>query len=388
MLRRGIVIALTTVVVAAVVVSPSIAAPKVGSTCSKVGAKAKKAGTTLICTRSGKKLVWRAKIVKPAVARPAPSPAPTSTPTPPPPPAAPTSFADLVEHYRGISYAAWSKSREEILSATAKPTSLRVVLGPTSQLTYTTPEIPISLTSRLFADFDVHPETILLAFNYDDRDWAVQQMSSLMPSADSRWVTDTGCTTRATCWGGMAASNGTESALMVIALGLRDANHTEGTLEAHEFVHLIQQRAIRPSVDSPSIPAWPPSWIREGQAQFAQNAAMFHNSYEKYMSRRYEASQELFRTRTLDSLYISNYLQVNPPQNWYQEHPPWRQYDLGAMVVEILVALEGPAKTMDLWRVMGQGLTFDEAFLRIYGVSFGVARPIMAKAIALQLGRS
>jgi hypothetical protein len=62
-------------------------------------------------------------------------------------------------------------------------------------------------------------------------------------------------------------------------------------------------------------------------------------------------------------------------------------YDLGAMFVEALVALKGPDASMDLWRKASAGVGFKAAFEQVYGIPYDQALPIIAKAIALQLGR-
>jgi hypothetical protein len=41
-----------------------------------------------------------------------------------------------------------------------------------------------------------------------------------------------------------------------------------------------------------------------------------------------------------------------------------------------------------MWKIASTGVNFDVAFERVYGVAFATALPIMAKAIALQLGQS
>jgi hypothetical protein len=58
------------------------------------------------------------------------------------------------------------------------------------------------------------------------------------------------------------------------------------------------------------------------------------------------------------------------------------------MFVEILTALKGTDATMEMWKLAGTGMNFPVAFEKVYGISYAKALPIMAKAIALQLGRS
>jgi hypothetical protein len=43
---------------------------------------------------------------------------------------------------------------------------------------------------------------------------------------------------------------------------------------------------------------------------------------------------------------------------------------------------------MEIWRLVGTGLTFNAAFEKVYEISFDKALPIISKAIALDLGRS
>jgi len=58
------------------------------------------------------------------------------------------------------------------------------------------------------------------------------------------------------------------------------------------------------------------------------------------------------------------------------------------MLIETLIAVKGPASTMELWKQSGTGMKFKDAFEKVYGISFDKALPTISKAIALQLGRS
>lgn len=380
---RQVVIAVTVAIATATVVSPSIAAPKAGKTCTKPGATITKAGTTLTCTRTGTRLVWRARMPKPARATPAPTPTPTPTPTPAP--AAPTSFADLVENYRGIPYAAWSKSRAQILQSPVDTPTYTLLLGPSSSLTFNDLARAMGLVRRLFPDAQVPPDLFILGFNYNDRGWATQEMDRVMPSAGSRWISETACRTRETCWGGGAFSDQRDRVLMVVTTDFDGRNHREGTLDAHEFTHVLQIQALGLPTVWPRPAVWPPSWFWEGHAQFSQNAAIFHDSYPMYMQRRLDASRDLFGSPTYTTEYLRSFFVANQSAAWFATYPHWRQYDLGALFVEILVALKGPRAVMDLWRITGETRDFGAAFQAVFGVSLDEAVPIMAEAIARQI---
>ena len=110
------------------------------SACRKAGLTRTTNGIKFTCIKSGKKLVWSKGVATKTGAT-----ATTTTTTIPP---SPTSFANLVENYKGISYAAWQKSREKVQISKSASIEVNVVLGPTTKQTYSTPEKP----SHLFRD--------------------------------------------------------------------------------------------------------------------------------------------------------------------------------------------------------------------------------------------
>ncbi|MFM8842834.1 MAG: hypothetical protein ACKOFJ_01220 [Actinomycetota bacterium] len=387
----------------------SEAAVKSGSKCAKLGQISITGGKKYTCIKQGKNLVWSiGKTITQAAPKPSitptpissptplpssnptstPSPSPTPTATPASNPKAPTSFDDLVENYQGIPYAAWSRAREKILQSTKAATTLKMFVGPNSQLTYKEPLTAIDFVTRLYSSYAQDAEINFLAFNFDDRDWATVQMENIIPNAGNQWIKEVACATRSTCWGGGAFSNGNGKYLVVVALGSLDENHTSGTLEAHEYVHIVQQMNIkraRPPVQFVLDP-WPPDWYWEGQAQFAQNAAIYHDSFSTYMRQRSASSGQLFTDSVFKTEHIMNFFVFNAPEDWRKKYERWRVYDLGAMLLEILTAIKGPDATMEIWKIASSGVNFEVAFERVYGVHFSKVLPIISKAIALQLG--
>ena len=356
--------------------STSHAAAKAGTKCAKAGITEVVKDKSYTCVKTGKKLVWNKGVKGVKVVAVIPK--------------APTSFDDLVQNYEGIAYSAWSKSRTKIIASTKTDVNFKLVLGPNSALTNKNPIDAINLVSRLYSGYAKSVDYYLLAFNYEDRDWAAKQMDSIIPTAGSRWIYDVACATKSTCFGGGAFTDSSNKHLIVETMGFINDNTTTGTLEAHEFTHSVQQMTMgsaRPSVEFLTAP-WFPNWYWEGQANFSQNAAIWFDSFDKYMSQRRQVSEGLFRDSIYDSKYIESYFVLNPNKEWGMKHERWRQYDLGAMFIEILTALKGPDSTMEMWRLAGTGESLESAFEKVYGISFAKALPIMSKAIALELGRS
>jgi hypothetical protein len=374
---------------------PAYGAAKAGSTCSKAGTTSVVSGKKYVCIKSGKKLTWDKgeALAKPTAAPTSPatsSPSPSTSTIPALKyPDAPTGFEDLVKNYEGISYAAWSKSRAKILQSSKTDLNFRLVLGANSKLTNKNPNEAFELVSRLYSGFAKSGNLYLLAFNFEDRDWAVKQMESIVPNTASAWIYDIACPSKENCIGGGSFTDGLNNYLVVETMGLVDDNTTSGTLEAHEFAHLVQQMSMgapRPPVEYLSAP-WFPNWYWEGQANFSQNASIWFDSYESYLQRRRYTSGGLFGATKYDSQLIEEYFVLNPNKEWGAKHARYRQYDLGAMFIEILVALKGPDSTMEMWKLAGTGVGIESAFEKIYGIPFKTALPIMSKAIALELGR-
>jgi hypothetical protein len=131
---------------------------------------------------------------------------------------------------------------------------------------------------------------------------------------------------------------------------------------------------------------WPPNWYWEGLANFSQHAAIYSDSFEKYSQFRKKASGGIFYNPTWNAKYIEGYFQTNLTNEWNSQYPRWRQYDLGAMFVEVLVAIKGPDSVMQVFSQSVNGDGFESAFQRIYGSSFQSVLPIISRTIALQLG--
>jgi hypothetical protein len=408
MTRSRLLLAL--VVAISLIAAPSFAAVKAGDKCTKAGATATASGKKFTCIKSGKKLVWNKGVaIKPAPkpttnpeikpVEPTPEPMPTvtpsATPTPTPTPTpvvtypdAPTSFDDLVANYKGISYAAWSKSNAAVKAASDVALPFKALTGPNTTLRNKEPAAAFNLIARLYSGYKSSSDLTVMTFSFTDRDWAKQQMKQLQPNSTYEWITDVACASSTTCDGGGVFTDDKASGLLVLATGEQRGGQALGTLEAHEYTHVIQQNQLRRASVWPLTSAWPATWFIEGQALFSENASIFYESFDLYTKNRQASAGELFRDSTITSAWIQEFFVVNQTSAWFNKYPRWRQYDLGAMLVETLTALKGPGSTMEIWKLMGTGQNFNQAFENIYGTSFDKALPIISKAIALQLGRS
>ena len=349
---------------------PANAAAKAGAKCTKAGSTEVVKGKSYTCIKSGKELVWNKGVTSKKVGAAQPT-----LPTP-------TSFDDLVQNYEGIAFTAWSKSATGIKASTKTAAPFKALTGPNTKLAYKTPAYAFDLISRLYSDYETPTKMSVLSFNYQDRDWATEQMKIEVPNTPSIFINENACATKATCWGGgVFGGNIGNNYLLVLTTEVLDTNHLSGTLEAHEFTHVVQK-------NTGELGLVAPSWYTEGQAQFAQNASIYYQSFDSYLSSRRESSSELFRDPQFTSKFIEEFFVLTETDAWNKKYDRWRRYDLGAMLVEILTAISGPNSTMEIYKLTSGGVKFEDAFERVYKISFANALPIMSKAIALELGRS
>ena len=390
------VVTLTGFALAGLNYSSANAAVKAGAACKKAGQTSSTAGVKYICSKSGKKFVWKqVAAAKPSAPAPMASPSPAASTSPVVEqtpavvyPAAPTSFDDLVANYQGITYAAWSKSSAAIKASSAVALPFKAVTGPKTTLLFKDPAKAYDLIARLYTGYEGSKDFTVLSFGYDDRDWATEQMKTIQPKSTYGWIKDVACATRETCWGGGMFTDPQGRGLLVITTEVVDQNHLSGTLDAHEYTHTIQQNQMAGPQPWPPSGNWPPTWYLEGHANFSQYVAIYHQSFDEYTKNRRPSSEGLYRDAKITSQWIQDYFVVNPPASWFNQYDRWRQYDLGSMLIETLTSIKGPGSTMELWKQCGAGMSFKDAFEKVYGTPFDKALPAISKAIALQLGRS
>lgn len=349
---------------------PANAAAKTGAKCIKAGITEMVKDKNYTCIKTGNKLVWNKGVTTKQVGTAQPD-----LPTP-------TSFNDLISKYEGIAFTAWSKSATGIKASTKTAALFKALTGPNTKLAFKTPAYAFDLIFRLYSDYEPPTKMTVLSFNYQDRDWATEQMKVEVPTTPSSFINENACATKATCWGGAVfGGNIGNTMLFVLTTEVLDTNHLSGTLDAHEFTHAVQK-------NTGGLGLVAPSWYTEGQAQFAQNASIYHQSFDSYLSNRRESSSELFRDPQFTSKFIEEYFVLTETDAWNKKYDRWRRYDLGAMFVEILTAISSPNATMEVYKLTSGGVKFEDAFERVYKITFAGALPIISKAIALQLGRS
>ena len=393
----------------------AVSAPKAGNACPKNGATQSYKGLKFTCIKSGKKLLWD-KGVKvnssSATAKPVPTPFPSPTsspaatpepsfsPTPRPLPSsststfveplAPTSFQDLEFRKEGINYWAWKKANQKIKNTSPNLGTIKISTGPNTVPDNPNPMIAITLVSRLFGNFNQAREVRVVYASEKDIEWGQSQINSLCPEYecgyDVKGEAKKACNIPVTpCWGGLAVRNAKLEIPMIYMTasdwGKSDANHTQGTLEAHEYAHTIQQlnAVLGKSNGWYTIPRW----LVEGGATWIQSSSVFYDNYISYLTERNRNIQDLKSRIHPNSEWIVTFLNPEPVKDWlfWEKYENWRLYDVGLLATEILASIGGPDAIMDIFKGVGEGNTFTDVFEKVFGITWKQAVPILARII-------
>ena len=358
---------------------PAFAAVKAGSKCTIKGEKKNSGTKTYTCTKTKGKLVWDKGVKTKST---------YSIPT------EEISFANVLKNYKDVSYWAWKKGSEKVEKAVPSDVKVTILKGPNTQELKHDPMVAINLTSRLFADYKQVDEFVLAYYSYGDIDWAQQQVDKYIGKFGGYDTSDQAmkmCQTEFICSGASVMFNQQTKLTLAIMTAPTELSSVRdfdsGTREAHEYGHTIQDELIIGKIPEGRQP---PRWLTEGSATYFQIASMYYGNFDSYLKSRKSIITDLHYPGNINENWLEEFL--NPTDigltwdNW-DKYDGWRVYDVGFMVSEIMAAVSGSNSVMEIFKLMGEGLTYQEAFAKTLGISWEDAIGIIKKVIAKELSQ-
>ena len=393
--------------------TPAISAVKAGATCKKIGTTKVSKGKTYTCIKSGKKLVWNKGVAikkaapvssptpTPAVtpspaptASPNPSQTPTPTPTPSPTPSypeEPNSLSDI-KSYDQITYWAWKKSSDKILRSDSTTNKVEILIGPNSGILNKNPLEATQITSRMFAGYKQPASLFFISYSFKDVKWAQEKLESLLADPELIRILHAGpnttlatCRNEGACHSSQPFTNKRGSSIVIAGFTpsrLDNLEETKGQLQAHEFVHVLQQHQYLGTPNEfPGVVNMEnaPRWLVEGGADFGGFIVSNYLSYDDYQKAR---MRDVLRSPKQTTDWFEKFINPSSFDYWIQFDSSGEIYNVGFMVTEIFAALKGPDSQMELFRLIANGKTMDEAFETIFGMPWKTAVPLIAKLIS------
>ena len=364
----------------------AVAAVKAGDVCKKVGTTATANGKKYTCIKSGKKLVWNKGV---AITPPKPSvtPTPIASPSISPQPIlekTPTSFGDLVENYKGSYINAWIGSDSKIRANNVIDVKQNIILGPLTKLPNS--EIPAmySRGTQFFAGYPQPKQFNAIYYVYDDITWAQAKILELYENPREPEQIPRNCQTRERCNGANAnvpkPSIG-HANFGVMSTGIFDDYHGKGGIEIHEYAHMVQFMQFEGKPTNNRNLSLLPNWFIEGHAHLAGNvaAAKTLEDYKQFRKPWLKARPEGLSGHTQEGI-----------EDFYSRLAAGKSdpsvvsnvYSIGYFTLEAMVAVKGIDSPMELIKAVSEGDSWDSAFLKVYGISWKEAAPILAKAVS------
>jgi hypothetical protein len=371
----------------------AVAAVKAGDSCKKAGITATTNGKKFTCVKSGKKLVWNkgVAVVKPTptpTSTTTPEPTPTATPTPTSTPIieiAPTGFNDLVENFKGVYVGAWNSSNAKIAANPPLDVKQNILLGPNTKL----PNIEIpemySRGTRFFAGYAQPKRFNALYYVYEDMKWSENKILELYGNPGEVQQITRNCQSPQRCNGANAnvPQPDTGNANYGVVNGASDPYHDKGGIEIHEYTHMVQfmQFQGKPTLRMNGGLGLLPNWFIEGHAHLAGNAASARtlSEYKVFRSFWLNARAEGLPGYSPESIE-SFYEKLAPGKS--DQSVQSNVYSIGYFTVEALAAIKGVDSTVEVIKQVSDGVTWEQAFLKVYGITWKEAAPILAKTVS------
>ena len=391
-------------------ISPQIvtAAVKAGAACTKLKSTTTVSGYKYTCIKSGKKLVWSkgVKVVAPtpivtptpsATATPTPTPSDTATPTPKPSatatptpkpsatatptpkpsatatlvPASIKSFTELPARVSDIKYLAWAALQKAIDSSPVQDSPIEIKVDSNTPKYSNKTSEAVRLVQKVFHDSKLPSKAWMVYYNSTDQsstNWATTEIDKLMGKSSSPNPLS-------------PRANSSNEAVVPLSLPNDDFTKSGGT-EAHEYLHAVQFAQFVGSNKSPYVA---PRWLFEGGGQFIQDFTMYGSNYQDWVLKTSGSQLKAYDLKFFEDFLTYNFPIIYGPDGdtlfYTSTWPNQRVYDVGALVYQVLIAINGPAPVMSLFKDMSLTENFDTSFKNIYGISWSDAKPLVAKAI-------
>ena len=300
-----------------------------------------------------------------------------------------TSFQDAVNRPADVSYWAWKKSSDQVLSNSQKSTGLEIIVGPNTKLSNPKPSAGIDAAKRLYPTFRHPQKTYAIYYGHKDVEWAQKKYSQIQPTANGDEAKNQ-CQKADSCMGASATINEVGDGVLLIAVAKNNPArlHASGTLEAHEYSHVIQIGSFFKTPKQKQamfgIKAFAPWWFVEGGAELSSVGAVYASSFAKYSDdRKFWAKDFLAnKNKKYNEKWIQTFIKPSNTKIWSSEDTQWHLYDVRMLICEVFTAIKGPAINIQIFEDISDGMTYEQSFEKQFGMKWDTAVPLIAKSIS------
>ena len=288
------------------------------------------------------------------------------------------SIVELPNRFKDIQAIAYSKMREAVRVPVENPMEIELLVSPNSTSDCSEESIDIIRSIENAYKGALLPKRITILFGSEtqDFDWLLAETGKrLKPrfrsNVDGKEINPE--TVNDLGEGVLWASNPCRNAGKLSV--------EEETEIAHGFAHVIQTMQFTQKADDWGRWGEVPRWILEGGATFTHNYWRNQADLTTYRKN----SENFGDTLRLGQDFYYDFLKFDksfyPLWDYTEQWPNERAYDVGSYLCQALVALEGPASIMNLYREYLKVRDFEESFRTVYGMTWSEAHPYFARSI-------
>ncbi len=410
-MKRGLV-GLSLLLTISLIPANSATPPKVGLACSKKGTTKTYLGKKFTWIKSGKRLVWsKGVVVKKSTPSPfpylsqTPTPSPSPTPTPSPTPSLsptqsplptpstssgldvsePLAFSNLLKNTQNVASQVWPEIQKNSSQGLVL-SSFKIAFGPNTTLPkgVSDPVDFLSKASQLWSGFRQPSITKVYLFNFKDLAWAQEQMRSLNGSWFKPEQLAANCISLETCGSFGGTFQGTGQLFLGIPVRERYNANTFHSNFVHEFTHAVQYYQV-PNYSTVNGYALLPCWFSEGQPMVS-GEAIGNPTLPQYQGSRLnwlKTPAGVLGDYSPNS-FLSFFAKTGIPKGGgCQASFQPRVYDIGYLAVEALTAIGGLESTMRLVNTVTGGLSFEDGFKEVYGITWSNASVVLSEYLSL-----
>ena len=315
----------------------------------------------------------------------------------------PITFANITEHISEISATAYAAVQKVEAENSQPKIPTRIYVGP--HTITNVPDVPAAFKKimKFWSGFRQPTSYHALIFNYQDRQWAIKKAATISVVKKTAGVRGgTGILDRIKQCSAPRRCSGANSGLVdgfSAALGqfgmdpvhnAQDAYFQTAGIQGHEYTHAVQGAQFLGNRTGNSANGAfqnaTPCWFSEGQANFAGTAAEAA-TFEDYMKWRSGMPKgwPIPEFTDYSAASLLRVLKTSKPPACLPPNPIYSLgYGIGGLVLEALTAIGGGESSMAILAVMSRGKTFEQAFLKVYGITWNEAAPILAQVAATE----
>ena len=296
----------------------------------------------------------------------------------------PLTFSNLIKNSQNVAFQVWPEVQRRSSQGQIR-SNFTITFGANTTLPkgVSDPADFLNKASQLWSGFKQPSITKVYLFNFKDLTWAQEQLRNLNGSWFKPEDLAANCTSLERCGSFGGTFQGTGHLFLGVPVRERYNVYSIQSNVVHEFTHAVQYYQV-PSLSTVNGYSLLPCWFSEGQSMVAGESVGYINLHLYQDSRLNWLKTPAGVLGDYSPNSIRNFFAntgITKGGNCQANFQP-RVYDIGYLAVEALTAIGGLESTMRLVNAITNGLSFEDGFKEVYGITWSNASVILSEYLS------